>query len=98
MNTYNLVCLAIVYHEQSRIADAEAALTKIERTLGEAGAIQYVEIYAQWNDIPTALSWLDTAYRVHDTGLVSLNRDVLLDPVRTQARFQEIERKLNFPN
>jgi hypothetical protein len=70
----------------------------IKRTLGEAAAIQYVEIYAQWNDVPTALSWLGTAYRVHDVGRVSLKRDVLLDPVRMEARFQEIERKLNFPN
>jgi TolB-like protein/DNA-binding winged helix-turn-helix (wHTH) protein len=98
INTYNLVCLAIVYHEQGRLPEAEAAVAKIRRSLGEAAAIQYVEIYAQWNDVPTALSWLDTAYRVRDVGLVSLKRDVLLDPLRTEPRFQAIERSLQFPN
>jgi tetratricopeptide (TPR) repeat protein len=98
INTYNLVCLAIVYHEQSRIPEAEASLAKIRSTLGAAAAIQYVEICAQWNDVPTALSWLDTAFRVRDVGLVSLKRDVLLDPLRAEPRFQAIERRLEFPN
>jgi eukaryotic-like serine/threonine-protein kinase len=98
INTYNLVCLAIVYHEQGRIPEADAALAMIRRTLGEAAAIQYVEIYTQWNDVPAALSWLDTAYRVRDVGLVSLKRDVLLDPLRKEPRFQAIEGRLEFPN
>jgi TolB-like protein/DNA-binding winged helix-turn-helix (wHTH) protein len=98
INTYNLVCLAIVYHEQGRLPDAEVALTKIEGSLGEAAAIQYVEIYTQWNNFPTALSWLDAADRLRDVGLVSLKRDVLLDPLRKEPRFQKIEHKLQFPN
>jgi len=92
------VCLAIVRHQQNRIDDAEAAAAKIRSSLGDAAAIQYVEIYAQWNDVPAALSWLDTAYRVRDVGLVSLKRDVLLDPLRTELRFQAMERRLEFPN
>jgi TolB-like protein/DNA-binding winged helix-turn-helix (wHTH) protein len=98
ITTYNLVCLAIVYHEQGRLPEAEAAVAKIRSTLGEAAAIQDVEIYAQWNDVPLALSWLDTAQRLRDVGLVSLKRDVLLDPLRTEPRFQAIERRLEFPN
>ena len=98
INLYNLVCLAIVRHQQSRLSDAEAAAAKIRSSLGEAAAIQYVEIYAQWNDVPTALSWLDTPYRLRDVGLVSLKRNELLDPLRTEPRFQAIEHKLNFPN
>jgi len=97
INENNLVCLAIVYHEQGRLPEAEAAVAKISSTLGEAAAIQYVEIYAQWNDVPAALLWLDTAYRLRDVGLVSLKRNELLDPLRTQPRFQAIEHKLNFP-
>jgi tetratricopeptide (TPR) repeat protein len=98
MNTYNFVCLAIVRHQQSRQSDAEVAAAKIKSSLGDAAAIQYVEIYAQWNDVPTALSWLETAYRLRDVGLVSLKRDVLLDPLRTEPRFLAIEGRLEFPN
>jgi TolB-like protein/DNA-binding winged helix-turn-helix (wHTH) protein len=97
-NMYNLVCLAIVYHERGRLPEAEAALAKIKSTLGDAAAIQYAEIYAQWNDIPAALSWLDTAYRVRDVGLVSIKENVLVDPLRREPRFQAIERNLGFPN
>jgi len=98
ITTYNLVCLAMVYHQQGRIPEAKEALTKITRTLGDAAAMQYVEIYAQWNDVPAALSWLDTAYQLRDVGLASLKRNELLDPLRSESRFQAIGRKLSFPN
>ena len=98
ITTNNLVCLAMVYHEQGRIPEAGAALTKITRTLGEAAAMQYVEIYAQWNDMPAALSWLDTAYRLRDVGLASMKTNELFDPLRSESRFQAIERELSFPN
>jgi TolB-like protein/DNA-binding winged helix-turn-helix (wHTH) protein len=98
INTYNLVCLAIVRHQQSRQSDADTAAAKIKSNMGDAAAIQYVEIYAQWGDLSTALRWLDSAYRLRDVGLVSLKRDVLLDPLRGEPRFQAIEAKLAFPN
>jgi hypothetical protein len=40
---------------------------------------------------------LDTAYRLRDVGLASLKRNELLDPLRSESRFQAIERKLSFP-
>jgi len=67
-------------------------------TYGDDMACQYAEIYAQWGDIPKALEWLETAYRVHDPGLVELKVDPALDPLRQEPRFQEIVRKLNFPD
>jgi hypothetical protein len=61
-------------------------------------AYQYVNIYAQWGDIPKALDWLETAYRTHDTGLVELKVESTLDPLRQEPRFQEILRKLKVPD
>jgi hypothetical protein len=34
---------------------------------------------------------------LHDTGLIYLRTDPLLDPLRSEPRFQAIERELKFP-
>jgi len=90
-------CLAVVYHRLGRTADAEAALAKLKADTGDDSAIQYAQIYAQWGNIPEALRWLETAYRLHDPGLADIKAEPMLDPLRAEPRFQEIERLLNFP-
>jgi hypothetical protein len=66
--------------------------------LGDASTYQYAEIYAQWGDIPRALDTIETAYRLKDPGVLSLKTDEFLGPLRKEPRFQEIERRLKFPN
>jgi len=92
------LCLAILYDKLHRHADAESELAALQAEFGEGSAYQMAEIYAQWGDIPKALDWLDKAYRLPDAGIVSLRVDPLVDPLRQELRFREIERKLNFPN
>jgi len=89
-------CLAVVYHKLQRQSDADAALAAIMTSQGDAEAIQYAEIYAQWGNIPKALEWLETAYRTHDPGLVGLKTEPMLDPLREEPRFKAIERQLKF--
>src|ERR1700733_1160873 len=98
ISTYNHVCLAIAYHQQNHTSEALAEIAKIRQSLGDAGAYQYADIYAQWGDVSSALRWLETAYHLRDPGLVSLKADELLDPVRQEPRFQKIERELKVPN
>jgi len=93
----NNTCLAIVYHKLNRQSDADATLTTLMAAQSDAEAFQYAEIYAQWGNIPKALEWLETAYRVHDPGLSELKVDPMLDPLRQEPRYKEIERKLKFP-
>jgi len=90
-------CLAIAYHKLNRQSDADAALAAVMTAYGDDASFQYAQIYAQWGNIPTALEWLETAYRVHDTGLVQLKVDPMLDPLRQEPRFKAIERKFKFP-
>jgi len=89
--------LAIAYHKLNRQSDADAALAAVMTAYGDDASFQYAQIYAQWGNIPTALEWLETAYRVHDTGLVQLKVDPMLDPLRQEPRFKAIERKFKFP-
>jgi hypothetical protein len=65
---------------------------------GNDAAYQYAAIYTQWGDRPTALTWLETAMRLRDPGLVQLRTDPLMDPLREEARFRSIERELKFPD
>jgi len=91
-------CLTLAYHKLGRRADAEAALAREEALEGEAGAYDYAVIYAQWGNIPKALSWLEIALRRGNPDLVSVKTEPLLDPLRKEPRFQAIERALKFPN
>jgi serine/threonine-protein kinase len=91
-------CLALAYHKLGRHADAEGALAREEALEGDAGAVYYAAVYAQWGNIPKALSWLETALRLGDGELYQVKAEPLLDPLRKEPRFQAIERALKFPD
>ena len=73
--------------------DAEAA-KRICDTLRAAGIEVWFDQSELRGEIPKALDWLDTAYRLRDSGLSGLKTDRWLDPLRQEPRFREIERKL----
>jgi eukaryotic-like serine/threonine-protein kinase len=91
-------CLAVIYGKLGRHADAEAELAKLKAEQGDALAYQYATIYAQSDDRPKALEWLEMALRLRDPGLIELKTDPLLDPLRQEPRFQAVMRELKFPN
>jgi TolB-like protein/Tfp pilus assembly protein PilF len=95
---YGQQCLAVIYDKLGRHADAEAELAKLKAAQGDDAAYQYATIYAQWGNLPNALEWLGTAWRLRDPGLVTLKTDPLLDPLRQEPRFKAIERELKFPS
>jgi TolB-like protein len=90
-------CLALAYDKLGRHAEAEAELAKMKADSGDEGAYSYAQVYAQWGDRTEALRWLDTAMRQRAVELKYLKTDPLLDPLRTEPRFQAIERLLKFP-
>jgi TolB-like protein len=92
------LCLAIAYHRLNRQADADAQLTQMHADLGDTSAYQYSEIMAQWGNIPKALDWIETAYRLRDPGLGSIKMDSFVDPLRQEPRFKEILKKLDIPD
>jgi TolB-like protein/DNA-binding winged helix-turn-helix (wHTH) protein/Flp pilus assembly protein TadD len=92
------ICLALAYRRLGRHADAEAALAREKALEGDTGAVDYAVTYAQWGNIPKALSWLDTALRLVDPELRRVKTEPLLDPLRKEPRFQAVERALKFPN
>jgi TolB-like protein/tetratricopeptide (TPR) repeat protein len=93
-------CLAIVLHHLGRDADAKAELALLRATGADETdqAYQYAQIFAQWGDHAQSLDWLDTAYQVHDPGLLQLKVDWLMDPIRREPRFGPILARMKFPD
>jgi tetratricopeptide (TPR) repeat protein len=91
-------CLAIADHLLGQQPAAEAELATLRTKMGDNAAYQYADIYAQWGRPPEAIAALETAYRLHDTGLMEIEVDPLLDPIRTSPDFQAILHRLDFPS
>jgi eukaryotic-like serine/threonine-protein kinase len=92
------LCLALAYERLGRHTDADAALAKLTVLEGDNAAVQYAEIYAQWGDNARALEWLEKALQLRDSGLTDLRVDPLLDPLRSEPRFQAVMQALKFPD
>ncbi|HWW29635.1 MAG TPA: TIR domain-containing protein [Steroidobacteraceae bacterium] len=91
-------CLALAYHALRLPAEAQAELQKL-RALGwgDARAVSYADLYAQWGDTRAALDWLATAERTRAAALQFLKVSWFLDPIRNEPEFKALERRLNFP-
>jgi TolB-like protein/tetratricopeptide (TPR) repeat protein len=87
-------CRALVYARLGRRADARAALEAMQGKFGDAAAYQYAEIHGQWGDMPMALTWLEKALQLKDSGLSWIKMDPLMDPLRGEPRFQAVLREL----
>jgi TolB-like protein len=91
-------CLALAYHALRRQPESLAELRKLQELgWGDARAVSYAGLYAQWGDTRSALDWLATAERTRASALGTLKVAWLLDPIRNEPEFKALERRLNFP-
>jgi serine/threonine-protein kinase len=91
------LCLAIADHALGKAQAAADDFARLRNALGQAGAYNYAQVYAQWGQTDDALHWLEAAYDLHDPGLIQLRADPLLDPIRTAPRFKAMGIRLGFP-
>ena len=89
--------LAIAFHELGHQHEAQAVLDRMFATQGDTAAYNYATIYARWGQMSEALKWLETAFRLHDPGLIYVQAGWLIDPLRRQPRFGETVRHMQFP-
>jgi TolB-like protein/DNA-binding winged helix-turn-helix (wHTH) protein/tetratricopeptide (TPR) repeat protein len=92
------VCLAMANHRLGRLDEASANMARLQQTLGDTGAYNYAQVFAQWGQADEALHWLDIAFGLHDTGLILLKADPLLSPLRQLSEFRTLEGRLGFPS
>lgn len=67
-----------------------------------AGRFEFASIwlagrYASLDDKGTALDWLQRAYEEHDDPMYSIKVDPQFDSLRSDPRFQDLLRRMNFP-
>jgi serine/threonine-protein kinase len=76
---------------------AERQLEELRSVVGDAGYYQIAESEAQLGRKNQAMDALDKALASRDPGLTGILVDAMLDPLRTEPRFQAIVKKLDFP-
>ncbi|HTV66194.1 MAG TPA: protein kinase [Bryocella sp.] len=65
---------------------------------GYSSAYEIAQLYADMEDKDQAFQWLNTAYQERGYYLLGLKTDFLLDPLRSDPRFDELVRKVGLPH
>jgi TolB-like protein len=86
---FALTAVAIAKHRLGDTAGAAAALAALERDY-DGSHYQQAEAHAQIGNLTEALEMLETAFAKRDPGILWLRNDPLLDPLRSEAQFQDL--------
>ncbi|MBA7600622.1 MAG: hypothetical protein GH143_00660 [Calditrichaeota bacterium] len=72
---------------------------RLERLEGQYDRYPYYTAgqYAQLGDKDQAFAWLEKAYKEHDGQMYRLKAEPSWDPLRNDPRFQDLLRRMNFP-
>lgn len=73
------------------------AVYENRRKNGYASPFEIARFYADGDDKEKALEWLDTAYREHDSLLISVRINPQFDSIRSDPRFAELVNKIGLP-
>jgi TolB-like protein len=87
---------AVLYARTNRAPAARAILDSLGRSR-ETSPTYLAQGWAALGEKQRALDLIDRAVREHDVFVVDFKVDPLLDPLRSEPRFQAVMRKLNFP-
>jgi tetratricopeptide (TPR) repeat protein len=91
------LALALIYARKGRKQDVESQLAIVRGAFGDAASYQYAQVYSMLGDAVRALSSLDRAWEIRDSGLLWLRVDPTLDPLRNEPRFKSLLERLDFP-
>jgi len=97
-DVYHLqACMPLIYEKLGQHEAARAALAIAMETQKEYSSYQWAQVYAQWDQPDKAIDWLEKGVAVLDPGVESMKVDPFLDPLRSEPRFQALQRALKFP-
>ena len=85
---FRLTGLAIAQNRLGNRAAAEKAFADLQSQVGDAAVYQQAEVLAQWGRADDSLQKLARAREVGDSGLTYAATDMMLDPLRRDARFE----------
>jgi TolB-like protein/DNA-binding winged helix-turn-helix (wHTH) protein len=91
--------LGYAYARAGRKVEAQSILREMQkRSQTQAvGAYEAAFIYAALGKNDEAFEWLDRAYDQHDPGLTYLKVDPVLDPLRSDPRFDKLVHRVGLP-
>jgi len=84
--------LGNAYAREGQPAAARKTIAELQKTVIKDGVGRYeiALVYAGLGDKQEAFKWLEEAYKAHDVGLLYLKVDPCLDPIRSDARFDDL--------
>ncbi len=98
-DTIFLATLTGAYSYAGRASDAAATLERIlelsRKRYVPPSTVAYA--YFSMGDTDRTVEWLERAYEAHDTHLAFAGALPFFDPLRDDPRFQDIMRRMNFP-
>jgi len=71
-------------------------MARLVAQLGDSALYQQAQVVAQWGQSSEALALLRRARESGDSGLIFLDTDPLLDPLRKQPAFNQLLSELGF--
>jgi TolB-like protein len=89
--------MAMVAFTRGDEAGSKAALAKMEKDYAIGFAYQIAQVYAWRGEKDRAFEWLDRCLQIHDAGMVRLQYDPAMDPLRSDPRFAALVAKMGFP-
>jgi len=92
--------LGHAYARQGKRDEAQQALDELEELAKQRHilACEIVNIYASLGEKDQAFAWLERGYADRDTGMLRLKVDPRLDSLRSDPRFTDLLRRMNFPS
>ncbi len=87
------------YAVAGHLLEARKTLEQLQELSKQQYVTSYVvaRIYAALGETNEALRWLETAYQERAAWMVALKIDPRFDNLRSDARFQDLMRRMNFP-
>jgi TolB-like protein/Tfp pilus assembly protein PilF len=91
--------LALAHGRAGEADTARLGLAKLrERSRSQhVSPFSFALVHTSLGESQTALDWLDQAYKEHDWYLCVLKTEPIFDPLRSNPRFQDLLRRMNFP-
>ena len=89
--------LGDAYARAGQTAAAKKIIQRLQEHLrsGDVGRYEIALVYAGLGDKEQAFKWLEESYRAHDVGLLFLKIDPCVDPLRSDPRFADLERRVH---
>jgi adenylate cyclase len=82
--------LAMVYHALGRVTDSDEALRRLVAMESSGSAYQVAQVHAYRGETDAAFKWLETACDKHDSGLMFVRVDPLLNGLHADERWSRL--------